>query len=129
MNTLKSVIEQAMKRTRCESSYALAVHMKLKPTSRVSAWQRGERWPSEKEAAELSKLAGIQFGELIAIMEMEKAKNPEDKAYWQNFKQHGIAAGLVVLALAASPLLNMAQSVCILCKIASRKNTPKLICA
>lgn len=105
MDTLKSVIEQAMKRTGSATPYALAVHMGLKPNSRVSAWQRRERWPSEKEAAVLAQLAGVQFGEVIAIMEMEKAKTPEDRAFWRKFKAHGIAAGLALLGLAAPALL------------------------
>lgn len=102
MDTLKAVIEQAMKRTDSETPYALGVKI---GTSRgaVSVWLKGSRWPSEKEAAKLAKLAGVEFGELITIMEMEKAKTPEDRAFWKRFRQHGIAASLALIGFAALP--------------------------
>lgn len=112
MDTLKSVIEQAMKRNGCATPHALGAQMNLKLKFRVSDWIAGRRWPSEREAAQLALLAGVHFGELIAIMEMEKAKTPEDRAFWKNFKAHGIAASLALVSVAASPaLLTLVESV------------------
>jgi len=107
MDTLKAVIEQAMTRSGCATPHALGAQMNLKLKFRVSDWLAGRRWPSEKEAAQLALLAGVQFGELIAIMEMEKSKTPEDRAFWKKFKAHGIAASLALVGFAASPALSM----------------------
>lgn len=111
METLKDVIERAMSKTNCGTAYALNKHLGL-ARSTVDGWNSGKRHPNNKEAKLLADAAGMNFLEVLRIIGYEKARSENDRQFWLNFKEHGIAASLAVLGFAASPLLNiLVQSV------------------
>lgn len=122
MDTLKEVIAQAQKRTKCETPYALGQKMQLKGRGMVSDWIAHRRWPSDEEAARLAELAGVKFDEVIALRNAEKAKTQEERDFWRKFKAHGIAASLALYGLAAPALLNSFEYVVYYVKFQLRSN-------
>ena len=103
--TINELMDKARTRANLQSDYALAKALGI-DRSIISQWRKGKKHPSTTEAAQLAALAGLEEMPVIAAIEYQTATTEKKKQFWKCYlEQHGITAGMCMIALGVSILL------------------------
>jgi transcriptional regulator with XRE-family HTH domain len=75
-------LDAAKARAGCTSDYALAKQLDM-PQSTISGYRTGRRHLDARAAFQVAELAGIDVREIIAAIELERAKSERDRDFWR----------------------------------------------
>jgi transcriptional regulator with XRE-family HTH domain len=93
MNATIRYLDAARARAGLTSDYALAKRLGM-PQSTISGYRTGRRYLDARAAFQVAEVAGVDVREVIAAVELDRAKSDQDRDFWRN-----------VMAAAASILL------------------------
>lgn len=122
MQTTNDFLDSVKEKHRLGSDYALAGCLGI-TRSMVSAYRTGKRMLGDGTAVRVAELLEVDPGYVLASIEAERTHNAAARKAWENLaelvKRHGVAAGLLLLAVIPSQIGGalLDAVVCILCKI------------
>jgi transcriptional regulator with XRE-family HTH domain len=83
MNATQRYLDAAKVRGGLSSDYALAKRLGM-PLSTMSGYRTGARHFDAKAAFQVAQVAGVDAREIIAAVEMDKAKSENDRDFWRS---------------------------------------------
>jgi len=104
MTITSKLLDDLKKKLEVSSDYALAKRLGIS-VQRISNYRTGRNHFDDLMAYRVAQLLDLDPAELVAQINLERAKRPEEKAAWREIlKQLGDAAAVVLLGLSlASP--------------------------
>jgi len=95
MNTTNKLLNDLMKRYGLRSDYAISKFLNCSH-SRISHYRNGRATMDDLMAYRIADLLGRDPAELVAKINLDRAKRPEEKAAWRKIlKQMGDAAAIL----------------------------------
>lgn len=99
------LLEAARKGIDAPSNYALHKATGISEQA-LSAYEKGQRWPDNTAARKLAEAAGLPWPEVIAALEVEKAKDEQTATAWgkalASLRRSAAAVVLAAVALFAA---------------------------
>jgi plasmid maintenance system antidote protein VapI len=98
MSKMTDYLESVRELTAKKSWYAVA-HLLETDEANISRIRRGQKNASNEICFRIAELLELEPSEVIAVVEMEAAKDEEKKEFWKNhFFQHGRVALIAIAA-------------------------------
>lgn len=101
MDARNIFLDKVKKACALNSDAALAARLELSP-QQISRWRQGHDPLPQEQIARIARLAHVDSGEWLVLIEAEQAKGEARKAYASLVKRLGIAA---VMAIATAPAM------------------------
>lgn len=117
MDAKNIFLDKVKKACSVNSDAALATRLELS-AQQISRWRKGHDPMPQEQITRIARVAHVDGGEWLILIEAEQAKGETRKAYSGLVKRLGIAAVLAVLSvpgMAGNFVENGSQ--CLLCKL------------